>query len=256
VKKCVWIAALAAAAAVAAIAGPAVANQPHVICPLRSQVAQLPRWRPGGRLHADVDGDGRPDTVTIRLARWADGRCAFYLRVATAKRMYTLSLGRWLGDLGKLQYNAPIRDWQFRVPVVEAIVDLGGRDNLVALADNEGAANTFVRLVALDHGRFRSLQGAVELSTGGSVMDETGLACSRGGLLRALFVDNAATREHPNRWSFSSVTYRRQGWRFVAVARRTLYGSNAQMAAAGKRAGLSGEPLKGCSITRDPRFKD
>jgi hypothetical protein len=253
VKRWVWIAALAAAAAVAVTARPAGANTPHEACPSRSQVAHLPRWRTAPRLHADVDGDGRPDTLTIRLARRADGRCAFYLRVATAKRMYTQPLGHWLGDLGKDQYNAPIRDWPFRIPVVEAVVDLGGRGNLIALADNEGAANTILRLVALDHGRFRSLFAG--LSTGGSVMDETGAACSRGGPLRTLFVDNAATRKHPNRWSFTSVTYRRRGWRFVTVAHRTLYGSNAKMAAAGRRAGLADDPLKGCSIARDPLFR-
>ena len=235
-RKWACIAALAAFAAVAATAGSAVAKAHHPACPSRSQVAHLPRWRPGGLLRADVDGDGRPDTVTVHLARWADGRCAFYLRVATARRAYNLSLGHWLGDLGKDQYNAPIRTWPFRIPAVGAVVDLGGQGNLIALTDNEGAANDFVRLIGLANGRFRFLPIGryAELSLGGSEDDQARATCARGGPLRTLGLDNVPVRHHPKRWtwSFSSVTYSRRGWRFVAVAHRALYGSYREMSQA------------------------
>jgi hypothetical protein len=261
VKAWPGIAALAvvptAFAVAAATSGPAPARTAvHASCPSRSQITSLPRWRPGGVLRGDVDGDGRPDSVLVRWAKWADGRCAFYLVVSTARSTYTLPLGHWIGDLGKLQYNAPIRTWPWRIPAVEAIVDLGGRDNLIALGDNAGASNLFVRLVAFDRGRFRWLPVGREgeLSPGGPMTYVTTESCTRGGPLRDLGVYDAWTRKDPNRWSFSSVTYRRRGWRFVAVAHHAVYGSYAAMWRVARRAGISPDPLAGCSVARNPNF--
>ena len=165
-----WGRIAACAAILAAFAGlAATAGSPHARaqarCPSQAQVAGLPHWRPGGRLRGDLDGDGRPDTVTVRVARRAIGRCAFYLRVSTAKRTYNWRLGLLVGDLGKTQANEPIRDWPFRIPAVEAIVDLGGHGNRIALGDSEGAANLFVDFVGLEDGRFRLIR--MDLGLGG-----------------------------------------------------------------------------------------
>jgi hypothetical protein len=189
----------------------------------------------------------------VRFDRQADGRCAFYLRVVTAHREYTLPLGpHLLGDLGKLQVNEPIRDWPFQIPAVEAIVDLGGHGNLIALGDMEGASNLFVDFVGLQDGRLRVIR--TQLSFGGPMTAVTTASCTRGGPLRGWSVWNAWTRKHPNRWAFSIDTYRRHGWRIVAVAHRNLYGSYKQMWRAAHRAGIRKTPLSGCSIARNPGF--
>ena len=81
----------------------------HAHCPSHAQIASLPRWRFGGRLRADVDGDGRKDTATVRVARWADGRCAFYLTVSTANGVYSRALGPWTLEMPKDNVNVPMR---------------------------------------------------------------------------------------------------------------------------------------------------
>src|SRR5947209_7923239 len=92
------VAAVAVPAAVAATAGSTGAHRLHAHCPSAKRITDLPRWRSGGVLRADVNGDGRADTVSIRFDRAAPGRCAFYLRVSTARRFYSLKLGRLVGD--------------------------------------------------------------------------------------------------------------------------------------------------------------
>lgn len=255
-RKWLWIGALAVAAAVAATARPAVANTPHEACPSRSQVAHLPRWRPGGRLRADIDGDGRPDTVTVRVARWAAGHCAFYLTVATAGHVYSRLLGPWTLQMSKDAVDVPMRqgEWSVSFPHVEALVDLGGRGDVVVLSVGEGASNLGLSFFGVSGGRLRKLRvgGTPSVWPGGSVMDQEELACSRGGPLRVLGVGNVATRKHPNRWNFSIDTYRRRGSGFVHVAHRALNGSNAKVFAAAKRAGMPNEPLTGCSVARQP----
>lgn len=245
--------AIAVPVAIAATAGSAGAKTRHpVACASKAAVAKLPLWKAGGVLHGDVNGDGKADTVSVRFDKWAPGRCAFYLRVATAKGDYTLKLGRLVGDLGKLQANEPIRSWPFRIPVVDAVVDLGGRGNLIALGDNEGAADSFVDFVGLSHGRLRVIHTSLDL--GGSAMDMSRASCTRGASLRELGVYNVATRKHPNRWAYSRTAYRRQGWRFAAVARHTEYGSYKKMWRAANRAGFPNHPLLGCSLARNPSF--
>src|SRR5215472_18803794 len=149
---------LAAFAAVAATAGSAAHTHAH--CPSRARIASLPRWHAGGRLRADVDGDGRPDTVTVRVARWADGRCALYLAVSTARGFYSRALGPWTLQMGKFEVNAPMRrgEWPARYPNVEAIVDLGGRGNVVVLSVGEGASNLGLSFFGLSGGRLHLLK--------------------------------------------------------------------------------------------------
>ena len=203
-------------------------------------------------MRGDLDGDGRPDTVTVRFARNADGRCAFYLRVSTAKREYTWRLGLLVGDLGKIQVNKPIRAWPFHIPAVEAIVDLGGRGNLLALGDNEGASNLFVDFIGIDHGRLRLIR--MGLSLGGPMTAVTTASCARRGPLRLWSVWNAWTKKDLNRWAFGIDTYRRHGWRFVHVGHHAVYGSYRKMWHAAGRAGINASPLLGCSVARNPSF--
>jgi len=158
--------------------------------------------------------------------------------------------------MSKNDVNVPMRrgQWPAAFPTVEEIADLGGRGNVVVLSIGEGAANLGVAFFGVSDGRPRLLRigGAPSIWPGGTVMDQEGVACSRGGPLHVLDFDNVATRKHPKRWSFSNRTYRLRGGRFVAVAHRTLYGSNAQMYAAAKQAGIQNVPLKGCSLARAP----
>jgi hypothetical protein len=209
-------------------------------------------------LRADVDGDGRPDSVTVRWARWADGRCAFYLDASTASgAVFSRALGPWTLEISKLDVNARVRPDEFGVfPKVEAIVDLGGRGNLVVLSVGEGAASLGLSFFGLAHGRLRIVRvgEAKSVWPSATVMDITALACSRGGPLRELGIGNVATRKHPNRWNFSSVTYRRRGSHFVAVAHRGLNGSRTKVFAAAKRAGMPNHSLKGCTLVRNPRL--
>jgi hypothetical protein len=92
------------------------------------------------------------------------------------------------------------------------------------------------------------------LDIGGSVMSVSRASCSRGGPLREWGVFNAATRKRPNRWGFSVDTYRRHGWRLLAVAHRIQYGSDKEMWRAANRAGIPSKPLVGCSVARNPNF--
>jgi hypothetical protein len=111
---------LAAFAALAATAGSAPAPT-LARCPSHAQIASLARWRDGGRLRADVDGDGRPDTVTVRVARWAAGRCAFHLAVSTATGgFYSRGLGPWTLQMSKDSVDVPMRRgyWSARFPSV------------------------------------------------------------------------------------------------------------------------------------------
>jgi hypothetical protein len=192
----------------------------------------------------------------VRWARWADGRCAFYLKASTASgAVSSRALGPWTLEISKLDVNARVRPDEFGVfPKIEEIVDLGGRGDLVVLSVGEGASNLGLSFFGLANGRLRLVRvgGAKSLWPGGSVMDMSALACSRGGPLRELGIGNVATRKHPNRWNFSSVTYRRRGSRFVAVAHQRLNGSRAQVFAAAKQARMSDEPLTGCSLARQP----
>jgi hypothetical protein len=190
----------------------------------------------------------------VRVARWADGRCAFYLTVTTASGVYSRALGPWTLEMPKGNVNVPVRRgaWPAAFPTVEEVADLGGRGNVVVLSVGEGAANLGLGLFGVSGGRRRlsRIGGAPNTWPGGTVMDQEALACSHGGPLRVIDFDNVATRKHPHRWSFSSVTYRLRSGSFVAVAHRTLYGSNARMYAAARRAGIQSLPLKGCSLAR------
>src|SRR5262245_11871427 len=252
------VAGLAAFSGVAVTASSARAHT-HAGCPSHAQIASLPRWRFGGLLRADVDGDKRPDTVTVRVARWADGRCAFYLAASTSRGFYSRMLGPWTLQMSKNDVNVPMRrgEWPAAFPHVEEIADLGGGGNVVVLSVGEGAANLGISFFGMSGGKPRLLRvgGAPSMWPGGTVMDQEELACPRGGPLQVLDFDNVATRKHPNRWSFSRRTYRLHGGSFVAVAHRTLYGSNARMYAAAKRAGIQKAPLRGCSLARSPEFR-
>ena len=163
-------------------------------------------------------------------------------------------LGPWTLQMSKNDVNVPMRrgEWPAAFPTVEEIADLGGGRNVVVLSVGEGAANLGVGFFGVSGAKLRLLRigRAPSIWPGGTVMDQEGLACSRGGPLHVVGFDNVATRKHPNRWSFSNVTYRLRGGRFVAVAHRTLHGSNAQMYAAAKRAGIQNAPLGGCALAR------
>src|SRR5919199_3085468 len=53
-------------------------------CPALAHAAALPAIR--APLHADVDGDGRRDAITIRIARRAPVTCGLLLAVRTRNR--------------------------------------------------------------------------------------------------------------------------------------------------------------------------
>jgi hypothetical protein len=190
----------------------------------------------------------------VRWDRRADGRCAFYLKVSTASgAVFSRALGPWTLEISKLDVNARVRPDEFGAfPTVDAIVDLGGRNNLVVLSVGEGAASVGLSFFGLAHGRLRIVRvgGAKSVWPSATVMDVTALACSQGGPLREIGIGNVATRKHPNRWNFSNVTYRRRGSRLVAVAHGTLNGSHAKVFAAATRAGMLSNSLRGCSLAR------
>jgi hypothetical protein len=246
----VFVAALSVSAAFVVTSGSAAAKQRHrAACPSAARIKSLPRWTTGGLLRADVNGDKRPDAVSIRFDKRAPARCAFYLRVATHSRQHTLKLGNLIaGFFGKSEWNAPVHVPDHQGPAVEAIVDLGGHGNLVVLLDGRGAADEFVDFFGLSRKRLR-LAG-MSLDLGGSVMSQSGASCSRGGPLREWHVWSTSAQ---NRWGFSVTRYRRHGWQFRTVGHHKAYGSEKKVWRAARRAGSS-RGLAGCSLARNPSF--
>lgn len=251
--------ALAALCVIVATAGSANATSQHSPC-VRVPVADLQPLHAAGRLRADVDGDGTPDTVTVRYEPHVPARCALYLVVSTAHRVYSRHLGIGLVEIPRDAIDAPVRqhNWESTVPTVEEIADLGDRGDVVVLSVGPGAANLGISFFGISGGRLRLLRiaGGATIWPGGTVMDQDVVNCAGGGPMREFFVSNVASRKHPNRWSFSSVTYKLRGFGFVAVAHRAVYGSNAKVNAAAKRAGMLRNHgyLSGCAVARDPKF--
>lgn len=232
---------VAVAALGAAVAAPSQAGR-AAACPSLSSAARLPVWRTGGTLRADVDGDGRVDTVAMHYAPNAELRCGFLLTVRHAGRVSAAVVPAAGPDnhvLTKLWTDQ-------RVPHVAAVVAAGGSGVQIAVGEIEGASNLSVGLFGMRGGKLRALpvgtSGLIVLY-GSAGTGSTTARCRRGGPLTLLTVWPAGTR-----WAFSTRTYELAGARFGQTATSTVYGTRAATDARARKAGYNGNQFQGCIV--------
>src|SRR5919199_2713576 len=150
-------------------------------CPALAHAAALPALR--APLRADVDGDGRVDVITIRIARRAPVTCGLLLAVRTrtgtrAARIYYDGLK--FDTAGRLAADE-------RFPFVNGALALDRRRGLeVVVTAWEGASNSFLQLFAIRHGTLVRLRLPSPVQTGfswgGFAEAYGGIDCTRGGL--------------------------------------------------------------------------
>ena len=147
-------------------------------CPPVAHAAALPAIR--APLHADVDGDGRRDVVTIRVARRAPLSCGVLLTVRT--RGVTRA-ARVFYEHGKFATAGALVE-NLTYPFVNAAYALDRRRGLELVVTSwEGASNSFLQLYAWRHGRLVRLRLPASqegLSWGGFAAAYGGIDCDRG----------------------------------------------------------------------------
>src|SRR5919198_4943156 len=177
-------------------------------CPPLAHAAALPAIR--APLHADFDGDGRRDVVTIRVARRAPLSCGVLLAVRTrhatdAARIYYTRENKFV-TAGPFARAATF-------PFINGAYVLDRRRGLdVVVTAWEGASNSFLQLFAWRHGRVVRLRlpGNEEgLSWGGFAAAYGGIDCD-GGMIRI----TSAAYVRRTRWIVSRA--------FYAVGERSL----------------------------------
>src|SRR6266508_4750120 len=123
-------------------------------CPRLSDAWMLSR-RPGGGgvLHADIDGDGLSDTVSVRYALNAPSSCGFLLVVETRRG----ALAVRVPESYKTQ-ALPIKEWPWPEPFVAAVVRLGAHGSQVVVAREHGASVANVSLYGIIGRRLKLLR--------------------------------------------------------------------------------------------------
>jgi hypothetical protein len=213
-------------------------------CPRISGAEKLPLWPNGGRLRGDIDGDGRPDHVSVRYAPRSRASCGFLLVVATHSRVLATRVPEWY----KPPQDLPIRQWSFDEPFLAAVVRLGAHRAQVVVARSHGAAVANVSLYGVVGGRLQLLHFHPrvyqdELGLFGTIgTGDTNVRCSRGGPM--VLLSRGPTSASGRRWFISRSEYRLSKDRLSRVRARTVRGS---MRKKGGRArtplGNSGTPL-------------
>jgi hypothetical protein len=220
-------------------------------CPRLSQAAALPQRRGGGHLQGDLDGDGRPDRVSIRYAPKAHASCGFLLLIETRSRVFALRIP----ESYKPPQDLAIRDWWPPEPYLAAIVRLGARLDQVVVARSHGAANAEVSLYGIVDGsleRLRFRPAAMyedQLSLFGTVgTGVTNVRCVRGGPL--IVLGEWPVSATSKRWSVARSVYRLGGALFVRTGNRTVTGSEKKADAQARSWGFNALPFTGCTIAR------
>src|SRR5919199_3527521 len=148
-------------------------------CPAVAHAAALPAIR--APLHADIDGDGRRDVVTIRVARRAPLSCGVLLAVRTrhathAARIYYTRDNEFV-TTGPFVRSATS-------PFINAAYVLDRRRGLdIVVTSWKGASDSFLQLFAWRHGhlvRLRVPGDQQGLDWGGFAAAYGGIDCDRG----------------------------------------------------------------------------
>ena len=224
-------------------------------CPRLSEASHL-AYRPGGgRLRGDVDGDGRPDEVSIRYAPSAPASCGIVLVVETRSKNLAMPVA-WEYKAGSGKIAA--QDVRTAEPFVAALVRLGRRDAKIVVARNHGAANAFVSFIGVVRGKpvllpFQPHEYADELSLFGSVgTGVTNARCSRGGPLVVLGL--GPTSRTGKRWFFTRTEYRLADGRLRKTRSRTIRSSRPRIEGFAQAQGFDALPFTGCVIARGRRL--
>jgi hypothetical protein len=223
-------------------------------CPRLSQAGFLPARSGGGRLQGDIDGDGRPDRVSIRYAPKAAASCGFLLVVETQERVLAVRIPEWY----KPPQDLPIRKWWLPEPYLARIVQLQPHRDQIVVARSEGAANKNVSLYGLVAGRlerlrFRPSMYEDELSLFGTVgTGVTNVRCVRGGPL--IVLNEWPTSATGTRWSAARRTYRLVGGILLRATSRTITGPERRIATQARTWGFDALPFTGCTTARGRRL--
>jgi hypothetical protein len=242
----------ALASVVAAGAGAFDSSNLTIACPRLADAASLP-LRPGGSpLRADVNGDGRRDSVTVRYAPRARASCGFVLVVRTAPRVLAVRVPEWY----KPPQDLPIRDWPFPEPYLGAAVKLAAARSQIVVARRHGASIVVVSLYGLANGKLSLLRfhpHRNQLSLFGTV--GTGVSnapCIRGGPLTVLSTwPSDATGA---RWTLRRSDYRLANGGFQRINVQTNEGSRRKIDALAHRRGMDELPFTGCVVARGRRL--
>lgn len=223
-------------------------------CPRLAEAASLP-LRPGGSpLRADVDGDGRFDSVTVRYAPRARASCGFLLVVRTASSVLAIRVPEWY----KPPQDLPIRDWPNSEPYLAAVVKLGARGSQIVVARSHGASVANVSLYGLAGGKLAQVgfhPGVPEdqLSLFGTAgTGSTYARCARGGPLFVVSIWPTYSSGKP--WAAERREYRLTGGRLLLTRTRTVKGSERRIETLASRWGTRAAPFTGCVVARGRRL--
>jgi hypothetical protein len=239
---------------VASRAGAFESSQSGTACPRLGDAVRLP-LRPGGSpLKADVDGDGRRDSVTVRYAPRARASCGFVLVVKAASRVFAVRV--------RESYKPPqdllIRDWPFPEPYLAAVVKLDADRSQIVVARWHGASVANVSLYGLAGDRLAQLRFHPrtpndQLSLFGTVgTGSTYARCVRGGPLIVMTVwpkDSSGRR-----WSAQRSEYRLSGAGFWRMRTLTVKGTRRRIDALARRWTMGVAPFTGCVVARGRRL--
>ena len=211
--------------------------------------------RPGGSpLQADVDGDGRRDSVSVRYAPRARASCGFVLVVKAASRVFAVRVPEWY----KPPEDLPIRDWPFSEPYLAAAVKLDADGSQIVVARSRGASVANVSLYGLVAGklvplRFHPRTDRNQLSLFGTVgTGVTTARCAAGGPLTVL--NNWPKDPNGTRWSLRRSEYRLGGGALRRTRVRTVEGARRKIDALARRWGIDAAPFTGCVVARGRRL--
>jgi hypothetical protein len=249
---------LVAAAAVLIAAGldaDAASLRAHAaFCPRISGAANLPFWPVGGRLRGDLDGDGRPDHVSVRYAPKSRASCGFLLVVMTHSRVLATRVPEWY----KPPQDLPIRHWPFHEPFLAAVVRLGAHRAQVVVARSHGAAVANISLYGVVGNRLQLLHFHPrvyqdELGLFGTIgTGDTNVRCARGGPM--VLLSRGPTTASGRRWFISRSEYRLSKDHLSRVRSRTVRASMRRVDALAHRWGMDALPFTGCTVARGRRL--
>lgn len=245
---------VALASLLAGSAGAFESSHTTIVCPRLAQAPGLP-LRPGGSpLRADVDGDGRRDSVTIHYAPRARASCGFVLVVRTASRVFAVRVP----ESYKPPQDLRIRDWPFPEPYLAAAVKLDADRSQIVVARSHGASVANVSIYGLVHEklvplRFHPRTYENQLSLFGTVgTGSTDARCVRGGplIVMGIWPRDSSGR----RWSAQRSEYRLSGAGVWRIRTLTVKGTSRRIDAVARRWWMGVAPFTGCVVARGRRL--
>jgi hypothetical protein len=206
--------AVAVAAVLAVVAGGVIAYatvRGSASPPPGPATSVTPTPPPGARV-GDVDGDGRPDSAHVVPLSKGDLNTKFLL-VVQMTRLGIQKIPFTAAPSGKMPPTGP------RV-VGSVDVDSDGRAEIFVMVDS-GAATQFWTIFKLVNDRVTRVTtsgGPLQLSVGGSVMDNSGFSCDRPHA--DLVTYGYGAKPKPKSWAVERDTYRWAGSRLVLVSKQ------------------------------------